>query len=541
MKNALKYSYFETIDVSTFNYEEHEKKAKEYKLWHDGVVDNLLYYYKTYRDVRGRNGFVYTPNFFRLAPTGMSMNIGGATQVNNFTVYHNPVANIVSRAMSNLLFANQPIISINMLDNQNLVEQDNLQERINMILAKNKFGTLSQVAAESESYSGAIAFKAVLDPDFSDEPIIQIYPKEEFIVNRKYDKVVSIVFLDSYQQKQAKSPLDNSSSNFILFSEYGYGFIKYKLLDVTKKKIVSLDTLPETSGLEDIVFYDKNTNKQLDIMLAVYKENKPGARSDYENSIDDFTGVDEVYSQMMNFIRKTAPKRVVSEQILKKNEDGIAVIPSVYDMDLIIQWDNNGDTGTTEKNDVQVPAELNNSIQGYIASLQEIQKSIARTVGLSIKTIMGEDLSGANASAESLSIRENTDFRTRDNKKIAWIEALKELTILLLTLDTAEIRGSSVYVQLNEDVIVDIEMYNPAQPTTEQMVKEINSLDKAGLIDEYGKLYRFWVELSKSKSVDEVNELYEELRKDKKENQELIEGSSKEEINPEKEDEEDAI
>jgi len=409
MKNTEKYSFFNNIKYTNLVKDKHKDvKTEEYKLWYKGDINKILEFYKTNRDrMYNTNTMYYTPSFMRLAPVGNSSDVGGATQLNNFTIYHNPVANIISRAMSNLLFSTEPTFSFS---TRNKNRTKDIENKFYLIQKENDLGSLLQKSSEYESYSGARAFKPIIDPDFSDVPILQVYAKEDFILNKKYDKVISIVFIDRYKEKK---------DNYALLSEYGRGYIKYKLINEIDGREIPLNTLNETQNLTDLTIVDED-GELIPDLLAVYKENKPDCRSDYENSIDDFNAIDEVYSNMMNFIRKTAPKRVVSESSLKKViNDGneITIIPSVYDSDIVIKYDNN--TGQQEEtNELQTIQDINNTIQGYLSAMGEILKNVARTVGLSIKTVAGEDLSGANASADALSIRENIDYRTRDNKKI---------------------------------------------------------------------------------------------------------------------------
>jgi hypothetical protein len=121
---------------------------------------------------------------------------------------------------------------------------------------------------------------------------------------------------------------------------------------------------------------------------------------------------------MMNFIRKTGVKRVVSESTLKKTKEGVPIIPTAYDSDIIIQWDNSP-SGSKEVNETQTVTEIQQSIAGYVQALTEVRENIARTVKLSIKTIMGKDTAGANESDKALIIRENQDNKTRSNKLIS--------------------------------------------------------------------------------------------------------------------------
>ena len=59
-------------------------KSREYKLWYEGNINDILYYYKTTIDVKGKNLSMFTPSFMRVAPVGLTTNIGGGYQINNF-------------------------------------------------------------------------------------------------------------------------------------------------------------------------------------------------------------------------------------------------------------------------------------------------------------------------------------------------------------------------------------------------------------------------------------------------------------------------
>jgi len=520
MKNLQKYAYVNTDKCLNLKaIQEANRKPSEYKLWYEGNINEILKYYKTSRDIYAGNNSTYTPSFMRLVPVGYAVNIGGATQPNNFTVYHNPLANIISRAKTGLLFSTAPVIT---LQSKSKSRTEAYQEILDDIVKENELPSVLQTAAEYESYSGAVGFKPILDPDFSDYPLVQVYPKEEMIVNRKYGKVMSIIFMDEFSDKDDK---------FVLFSEYGKGYVKYRLVSKDNEIDVPMTRLEETAGLQDLYFYD-NEGNVLDILLAIYKENRPGGRSDYENSIDDFNAIDEAYSNMMNYIRKTSPKRVISESTLKKSDTGEVMIPSIYDTDLIIRWDNTPDA-SKEVNETQSTADLNSSIQGYLATMAEIQRNIARTVGLSIKTIMGEDPAGANASGDALSIRENIDLKTRDNMKIEWDITLNKLTKLLMILTTQNIKGTDIYVDTMDELEMLVEFYNPSTPTFEQMVTEVRSLLDGGLIDLKTALYRLWVD-TKLKSSEEVDAMYLVLQGQFKTEQEMLDAAVEEEA-PEEE------
>lgn len=150
-----------------------------------------------------------------------------------------------------------------------------------------------------------------------------------------------------------------------------------------------------------------------------------------------------------------------------------------------------------------------NTVQGYILSLNEVRENIARTVKLSIKTIMGKDESGANASDKALAIRENIDSRTRATKIISWNETLVKLYKLIMILNTAEVKSNFVQVDTLDELSVAVEFYNPATPTFEQMIDEVQKLIDGGLIDQLGGLKRLWIDLAGAKDEAEVLAMFE--------------------------------
>jgi hypothetical protein len=506
MKDFTKYSYFDSQGrfINKLFKEDYESiKNKEYKLFYDGNIHKLIEFYKTLKDRQNQDTKYFTPSFYKLAPTGGSINNGDGTKLNNFTVYHDPIPNVISRAMSDLLFSTEPTISFN---SPSKTRTEAYEENFIMIKDENDFATKLQKSGEFSSYSGAIGFKPILDEEFSDVPLFQIYPKADIIVNKKYDKLVSLVFKDYFEDEDEK---------YILLSEYGRGYIKYKLINAIDKVEVELSKLDYTSNLQDLTFFNSNTNEVFDSMLAIYIENRPGGRSDYENNIDDFQASDEVYSNMMNFIRKSGVKRIISEGALSKTINGDTLYPSSYNDDVIIKWDNTPDNNE-ETNEVQTVDGVEGYIRGYLDSKIEILKNVSRATGLSIKTLLGEDPAGANSSAEALSIRENLDLRTRQNKEIAWNEGIKKLIKLLMILNTMEQIGNNVFVNPLEELEVNIEFYNPATPTFEQLSKEVSFLKEQGLLSKYEALMRLWFDTG-IKSEDEVKLMYEEMYGDSEE------------------------
>lgn len=531
MKNSYKFSYIENEKYTDIKHILKDTyKVDEYRVWWNGQINEILSFYKRNLDVRnlvdslrpdeyGMLGGIFTPSFLKLVPSGSSYNAGGFTQVNNFTVYHNPVANVISRAKSNLITAKPPVFTVG---NPKVRESKILKELIDEISFKNNHGTSFQHEVEIASYSGGIAYKPILDTEFSDIPLYQSYDKGSFFVHKKFDKPIAIVFIDEYKVSRKK---------YLLLSEHGIGYVSYVLVEKSSGSKVPMNTIKELADLKTQFYIDKETKEPVDMLMAVYVENKPGFRSDYENSLDDFQAIDETYSKMMDFIRKTVATRVVSESTLKRTIEGDAIIPSVYDSNFLVRWDNTAGT-SQEINELQALPDISNPVQGYITVMNELHKSIARTVGLSFKTLIGEDLGGANASGEALAIRENIDFRTRENMVVTWNEALSKLYKLLLILTTVEIKGQNLQVDAFKDTDIYVEFYNPSSPTFEQEVEEVNKLIEYGMIDHLGGLYKLWVDTDR-KSKEEVDEMYLKIQGKAKEEEDKLELEKEEILNEE--------
>jgi hypothetical protein len=80
-----------------------------------------------------------------------------------------------------------------------------------------------------------------------------------------------------------------------------------------------------------------------------------------------------------------------------------------------------------------------------------------------------------------------------------------------MILDTSKIVKNVVTVNTLDDMEVNVEFYNPTTPTFEQMIEEVGKLLDAGLIDDEGALERLWIDLSNSKSIEEVRAMYDKI------------------------------
>lgn len=475
----------------------------EFKVWYNGEAESILKYYKRgeYLQDKQLNGLtdntLFTKGFYALAPVGNRFNTVGGYQINSFSVLHRPLAKVISRTFAVLIAGQSPEVSIS-TTNKNRTRL--LQERINDILDTNDFASKMQLACEYESYSGMVAFKPIISEDV-DEPLFQIYPKERFIINESFESILnSVIFIDYFK--------DCDKNLYTLLSEYGRGFIQYKLFDKNNKEC-PLNTIDELADLQDIFFYDKD-GKQFNKVLAVVQKNRGTGESDYKDQIDNFQAVDEAFSIMINLIRKSQPKRIVSESSLVHGQDAngnpIYYMPDSYDSDVIVMWDNKREGSQDEKNELQATPNLQNPIAAYRETIDSALLDIASSVGLSSKTLSGVEDAGANASAEALGLRSNADYRTRDLKIQSWKKSLRDLVQLMLALDSLD--GMTV-TQTFDDIDININFYDPAnfqvgKPSIQQKLETIKVAYDSGLIDLDGALEYVW---SDTMSPEEIEEL----------------------------------
>lgn len=462
-------NFFESIDlkidVTGKLYNDELYELQENRIWYKANKDTLLRFYKT---TRRTNQLYPIQDFYRLAP-------------GTIPIEHYPLADMITKTMVNLVFSEKPEISIS-TGNQRTDKK--LNEIIEEIYEDNKLMGLLQKAAELESYSGAVAFKPILDTEFSEYPIIMAYPKEEIDVIRKYDRITAILFKDYYKKGNDK---------YVLYTECGMGYIDYKLYKLDKngkesRNIVSLSELPETKHLKKVNFFTQD-GKPLKQIMAVYKENKTNATSDYSGIIDDFQALDEIYTNMVNYIRKSKVKVYMPENMCKKNSKGETIVPFDYDSDYTVLYDNNPEgTKQEAKRDV---IDIQNTVSGYITSFNEVLKHAVLNTGLSLSSI-GYDISGANSSGEALSIREKVSMRTRSEKIHRWDEALQQLTKLVVSLYHHRLSGESIIVEnlFDTDVLVSFAEYE--SPTFDAVVESLVAAKDGGLIDLDTALHRLW-------------------------------------------------
>lgn len=349
-------------------------KKRENKVWYKGDAAGLEWFYKT----NFRNYMYPTHDFYRVVNGDMVR-------------AHYPLASAISNSFGSLLFSNYPTFVI---ETGSIIRNKKYSERLRKILDINDILSLLQNSAQLQSYSGSVALKLNYDPTLIDVPLITAYPKEDFEIHRKFGQVIYIDFKDYY-------------GDYTLISRYGMGYITYRLFK--GEEPVNIEILPETAGLKDVSFVDRD-GALLPIIFAIDVQNKSGDRSDYDGLISSFHALDEAFSSMVNYIRKTKPNIFISEDIAAKDSKGNPKPLNNFDNVITIL----DSTPEGNKTDVEREA-LKVEIKGYRDAFETIREEILMKVSLSPGTL-GLPSGGARESSMALNIRERASMRSRNEK-----------------------------------------------------------------------------------------------------------------------------
>jgi len=255
--------------------------------------------------------------------------------------------------------------------------------------------SLLQNGAQLQSYSGTVGLKLNYDPTISNTPLISIYPKENVEIYRKYGQTIYIDFFDYFDD------------DYKLVSRYGLGYIYYSLFKGNSQ--VPLSSLEQTRDLEDVSFTDREGNL-VPIMFATTVQNKSNERSDYDGLISSFHALDEAFSTMVNYLRKTKPNLFITEDIAQKDPSGRP--KPLNEFDNVITLLDSTPTGEETKivRDIE---EI--KIVGFREAFEAIRENILMKVSLSPATL-GLPSGGARESSMALNIRERASMRVRNEK-----------------------------------------------------------------------------------------------------------------------------
>ena len=474
-------------------------RIKEHYVWYKGSSAALAAFYKKEQDPAAFQGYSEN-NFWRWSNSA-------DTKVQKV---HLPIASQISQSMSTLVFDDFPRYFV---DTGNQDTNLKLTQSLEKVFNENNFTMMCQEGAQLESYSGALACKFTLDTKFSNHPIIEFYPFGDFEVSEKYGKVFEIIFKDHYRYNK---------EDYILNSIYGRGYINYKLFKITKQnkqEEVDIRSIPETSELKNIVFVDEKKNP-IPVLMAAYKVNrasnpdKPGSTlgsSDYSGLTNVFDAIDCIASMRQNYFRYGARIPItISEDNIAVDKNG-NIITNLNELDILILKDSNP-ADTIQTKETKVPTLSDGAFSEAIANL--IGYCCDRC-GIS-RTTFGVEQAGRNASAESLSIRQDANYRTRQSKVKLWTNFISDIMKLCLIYGVAEnsLVDSETNSILIPSVILDysyvVEFAPFEQQSNEERAASIKAIEDTGYISHEDAIRMYYEPLLEAKQIEEkVKELIE--------------------------------
>lgn len=247
------------------------------------------------------------------------------------------------------------------------------------IAEENTFEALVKNAINKVLYTGDGAFKISIDTDISQLPIIEFFEADRIKVVRQRGRITEIIFKTAYSK---------DTSTYILLEHYGKGYIRYELKNAYDKA-VSLDTVPQTAGLQDITWAD-------DFMLAeyvsFYASDKFDGRgqSAFDAKRDNFDALDEAWSQWIDALRAGRTKTYIPENLIPRNpKTGELAKPNSFDNRYIKLASAQSETDNGKINTESATIQHESYLSTYITALDLCLQGIISpsTLGIDVKKL----------------------------------------------------------------------------------------------------------------------------------------------------------
>lgn len=201
------------------------------------------------------------------------------------------------------------------------LQKQNLNDFWNEISKDNNFNELISTSIIETLVTGDGAFKVSIDTDLTKYPVIEFFSGEKVSYTVKRGRVQEVIFYTSYS-------VDNK--DYSLQETYGNGYIRYNLFSADGKE-VSLNTIPDTTQLQDITF---DGDFIMAVPLVFFKSQKFDNRgkSIFDSKSDSFDALDEVLSQWIDAIRDGRVVKYIPEDLIPKSPStGEMIQPNSFD------------------------------------------------------------------------------------------------------------------------------------------------------------------------------------------------------------------
>ncbi len=393
-------------------------KLREYLIWYTGDSDELLNFYTVGNSVQFPTDSIYNRNkkdyFWSIV-----------SQEEKIKRTHSGVPRAIVETLVNAI--GNPIIKSQLPD---------VQQRMERIIKENSlFEIINQEQMPLTLVTGTGAYKINIDTKLSNVPIITFYDSRNVQLDIFSRRILGIKFVDYYTgaDKKTYALVDHR------YVDEGSSYIEYKLyrlkagskegeFDKTADE-VPLNTLPETEGLQDLVF--QGFKEILGVPSIFFKDTiyEGYGRSIYTGKVDLFDDLDQALSQSSNTVRKSTPVEYYPVDLLERTPLGEPKLPQRYDRTYVATpAGRNGDGDMTGQINVTQPA-LNFT---QYSSEQMSVLSFVLTGVLSPAT-MGIDIAKRD-NADAQREKEKVTIMTRNNiilKQKMIIERVLKIALMM--------------------------------------------------------------------------------------------------------------
>lgn len=355
----------------------------------------------------------------------------------------------------------------------NDVELSQRQNEWDDIEKDNKFKKVLEQAVNKSLYLGDGAFKLSFDKSLSEYPIIEFYGA---------DKVDIIYNRGRFKECVFKTKYTYNKKNYLLYESYGFGYIKYRLVELPYEKEVPLDSIPDTKNLVNLAFAGYQEDAKGSVMskgsfcmaipFKIYESTKweNRGRSIFDGKEGSFDALDEALSQWMDALRSSRPTKYIPKSLLPRDENGYLLSANDFDNRFVANESDMSENGKNEIKVTQPAIPSENYLQSYITALDACLQGIVSpsTLGIDVKK-----LDNAEAQRE----KEKTTLYTRN--KI--IEALQDCLPLLIN-NVLKAYDAFLNKSIGEDVKVMVEFGEYANPSFEAVVETVSKAKSGGIM-----------------------------------------------------------
>lgn len=250
------------------------------------------------------------------------------------------------------------------------------------IAEDNNFMALQKDATEGALHDGDGAFKASIDRDISDYPIIEFFSGDEVEYKYTRGRLIEIYFITFYTVDK---------KTYKLVETYGRGYIKCELLD-EKDTNVELTSISQTSEFDEMYEFDGDFIMAVPLKFLKSSKYENRGKSLIDGKYDSFDSLDEVVSQWLDAIRLGRVNKFIPDSMIPRDTEGnkLPINPITntfytYETPAVQQEDGNG----PKPEHVQPSIDADSMLKSYIQFLDMCLMGLISpsTLGIDVKKL----------------------------------------------------------------------------------------------------------------------------------------------------------